>query len=108
VRNYKSKKNCIFCRLVLAFLGKQYLPNFGNYWKLFTTFDGRAIFFNIVFFTSVFYYPKQAFFGVRASPAVLSMWSCTLKLDEEKSKHPILAYGKWFCISISAHFCGGW
>ncbi len=28
---------------------------------------------------------------VRASPALLSMWPCTMNLDEEKSKHARLA-----------------
>jgi hypothetical protein len=28
---------------------------------------------------------------VRASPAVLNMWSCLVNLDEEKSKHSGLA-----------------
>jgi hypothetical protein len=26
-------------------------------------------------------------FGMTASPAVLSMWTCTVQLDEEKSKY---------------------
>ncbi len=41
MRNYKSKKWYILCRLVLAFMGKTLLPNFGNYWKLFATFSLR-------------------------------------------------------------------
>ncbi len=31
------------------------------------------------------------FMLVRASPALLSMWPCTMNLDEEKSKHARLA-----------------
>jgi hypothetical protein len=33
---------------------------------------------------------------VRATPLVLSMWPCKLKLDEEKSKHASLAYQNGF------------
>ncbi len=42
--------------------------------------------------------PKE---GIRASPWVLSMWSCTVKLDEEKSQYGGLA--QYNCI-----VCGGW
>jgi hypothetical protein len=34
---------------------------------------------------------QGGFIFLRASPAVLSMWSSTVKLDEEKSKHAGLA-----------------
>jgi hypothetical protein len=34
--------------------------------------------------------------ALRASPAVLSMWPCTLEFDEEKSKHAGLAHENGF------------
>jgi hypothetical protein len=40
----------------------------------------------------------------RATPSVLIMWSCKLKLDEEKSKHASLAQQKWFWPNIFAQF----
>ncbi len=41
---------------------------------------------------------------VRASPAVLSMWSCTSELDEEKSKLCRFSSGKWFWLRVLAQF----
>jgi hypothetical protein len=40
----------------------------------------------------------------RATPPVLSIVLCKLKLDEEKSKHARLAQQQWFWPSIFAQF----
>ncbi len=41
---------------------------------------------------------------LRASPPVLGMWPCKLKLDEEKSRHADLAQQNDFEPAFFAHF----
>jgi hypothetical protein len=41
---------------------------------------------------------------LRASPSVLSMWSCTVKLDEEKFKSAGLAQENGFWLRIIIHY----
>jgi hypothetical protein len=44
----------------------------------------------------VLYFSVSIHAPLRASPAMLSMWPCTLKLDEEKSKHAHFALQNGF------------
>jgi hypothetical protein len=38
--------------------------------------------------------------ALRASPKVLSMWSCTAKLDKEKANHASVGEQNWFWPNI--------
>ncbi len=45
---------------------------------------------------------------LRTSPALLSMWPCTFKLDEQKSRHTGLAQQNGFCPALFNTQFSGW